>query len=419
MTDVQGYQEKFDNQRALLAESDDLCETDHRVIERWVAHLRTNDSDVDSLGTVVGHLNRIRLAAERSAIPLTESGSIEGVNLFKLALGDDHGLSEGTIRNYMNAVRKFLIWSGAEFGEDAVVGASIDRKHDPDEEITAEGLDDLLNACNAFSNAARDKATIALLRDTGLHIGTILSFRKRHVTVSDARATVTINTEANVKGADGPKLLTWSRGYVANRLDVHPQPNDPDAALIHKTSHLDPDDDGALSQQYAGRRVTKTAVEAGSDGDRVHAHLFRGTAISEWIRNGFSDQRIKHRADWGEGSRQTSAYSRVTDEEFNDAIFEDYGLVEETTDNSPSLDQCVQCRTPLRGSERFCPGCAMPLQSSAADATEEVEERTFESVANADNDDAALLAEWRRRFTNDAESRERVVSGVHTDPSSS
>jgi len=416
--DVQGYREKFDNQSELLENSDDITDADREAIQRWVTHLRANDPDVESLGTVVGHLNRIRLAAERSARPLTKMERLNDVSSLKLHLEDEHGLSDGTIRNYMKAVRKFFEWREADWFDEITIGASIDRKHDPDEEIDSEELGAMLDACGQFDSAARDKALIALLRDTGLRIGAVLSLQLKHVDVEGERATITINTDANVKDADGAKPLTWSRGYLANWLDVHPRPDDPERAVIHKTRQITDDGDGALRQQYAGQRISLIAEEAGLDPDRIHAHLFRGTAISEWIRNGFSDQKIKHRVDWDEDTREMSTYSRVTDEEMNDAIFEDYDLAnDDGEDSSPDLEQCPQCRTPLRGAERFCPGCAQPLESALADEVDKVDDETFESATNSETPtDQDLLEEWRRRFKHDPDFRARVV-GDHEESS--
>jgi integrase len=407
--DVQGYGSKFENQREKLAESDALDDRDRREITRWLAHLRTNDTDIESLGTVVGHLNRIRLAAERSEMPLVEFGTIDDVNAFELYLSDEHGLAEGTVRNYKKALKKFFSWREAEFADEITIGAPIERKHDPEAEITDEELAAMFNACAEFDAAARDKALIALLRDTGLRLGAVLSLRVGDVDLSDRRATVRINTDANVKDASGKKPLTWSRGYLANWMDIHPRPSTTDVALIHKTRRFDENDDGALRQQYAGRRVSKIAEAAGLDSTRVHAHLFRGTAISEWIREGLSDQQIKHRADWDEDTREMSTYSLVTDEEMNDSIFDVYDIGDTGEQRTPSLEECKQCRTPLRGDERFCPSCAAPLDPTAVEATEEIKDRTFTAARESSPTNAEFIAEFRRRFKNDPDFRERVV----------
>jgi hypothetical protein len=223
---------------------------------------------------------------------------------------------------------------------------------------------------------------------------------------------VTINTEANVKDADGPKPVTWSRAYVSNWIDVHPRSDVEHAALIHKTRRWGDNEDGALRQQYAGRRIQEIAAAAGLDAERIHAHLFRGTAISEWMRDdGLNDQAIKQRADWSPDSRMFDVYSRVSDEEWNEQIFEHYDIGE--SDDEPRrhrLERCMHCQTPLRGGERFCPACAGALHSSDADKVEDVEDATFESAKNAeDPNDAGAIEEFRRRFRSDPDFRAELV----------
>ncbi|MFC5970027.1 tyrosine-type recombinase/integrase [Halomarina salina] len=416
--DVQGYQRKYDNQMEKL-EAADIDDADRDAIGRWVVHLRTNDSDVDSLGTVVGHLNRMRLAAERAGGPVTGFESVEDVNAFKLRLEDHHGLSEGTIRNYMKALRKFCQWRDVDWADDVTVGPSPERKHDPDEELTPEDVDALLDAC---SNA-RDRAMLALLDDTGLRIGAILSFQMCHVNFEQRRSTLTINEEANVKGDDGPKALTWSRAYVANWLAEHPRPDIPSAALIHKTSHYDDSEDGALTQQYAASRITDIAERAGLSGERVHAHLFRGSAISRWIRDQQSEQVIKHRVGWGKDSREFETYSRVTDEELNDVVFNHYDIGEDDDSATPRhrLSQCPSCKDPLRGSETFCPSCAHALTDEVALEVDDIEDDTFESASNADEErPVESFAEFRERFDSSAAFRREVMEGTaHGEPASS
>lgn len=414
VNDVQGYSTKFDNQRQKLRDSSSLDDRDRAAIDEWVVHLRTNDNQINSLGTVVSHLNHIRLAAERSELPLVEFDGIDDVSRLELFLSDEHGIAESTLRNYKKSLRKFFRWRGVEWADDISIGAPVVNRHDPDEEITDDELDALLDACTEFNTPARDKALIAILRDTGLRVGAVLSLRVGDLTVTEDRAVVSINTNANVKGASGKRPLTWSRGYVANWLDVHPRPETEDAALIHVQSN-DPDDGGALRQQYAGVRLSKIAEAAGIDSDRIHAHLFRGTAISNWIRDGASDQEIKHRATLVEDSRVLKRYSLVSDEEMNEKILRDRGLVEEDGDSGPSLEQCPQCRTPLRGSERFCPGCATPLSQAAADDAATTEDELFESMAGVSDRNADLIRELRRRFETDAEFRDLLTG--HSDSS--
>lgn len=403
-TDVQGYRDKFDGQMDHL-ETADIDDRDRDAIKRFIIHCRTNDSDIDSLGTVVGHCNRLRLAAQRARGALVELDSVTDVNAFKLHLEDEYGLSQGTIRNYTKALRKFYEWDDREWAGDISVGTPPDRSHDPNEEITADELDALLDA----AANPRDKALVAILADTGLRIGAVLSLQMCHVDFDGRRATLTVNEDANVKGDSGPKPVTWSRGYIANWIDVHPRPETPNAALIHNLRRWDDGDDAALSQQYAGRIISEIAERAGLDSDRIEPHLFRATSISRWIREDMGEQAIKHRTGWAKDSRMFETYSRVTDEEMNDVVFEHYGITDpKASSDEPSLSECPQCRTTLRGNESFCPGCGGPMTPEATETANEQDQTVMRAAAQESGERAEALADLAALLDSHPELREAI-----------
>jgi len=378
--EVQGYGRKFDNQLDRLRDAD-IPESDRDAILAFI-HYEDGQGDVNT-GTMVNHLNRLRLAAERSETPLTEMDDREDVDGLLFSLKHDHGLAEGTLRNYRKALRQFFRHRGREWADDIAIGSSPERNVDPNELLTEEEIEDLLDA----ADDARDTALIALIADTGLRISAIASLRVKDVDLTERAGTVSINEEANVKGANGTVPLTWSRGYLANWLDVHPRSDDGDAAFFHKVRFVEDGEDGALSYQYLGRRIKWLADEAGIDRDRVNTHNFRKTAISRWIREGLSEQAIKHRATWVKDSSQFETYSGVRDEELNDRILEHYNLVDEDEGQAsrPDLDACPQCRTPIRGAARFCPGCGAPLTQGAAETIDDAEDDLFEDVSSGLN----------------------------------
>lgn len=359
-TDVQGYEHKYESQMAKLEEAD-IDDADRKAIREFVVHQRANTDN--NKGTIVNDINQLRLSSERGRMPLTEMEKPD-VDELTIILEDEHGLSERTVRNYRKSLRKFFIWHrGEEFGEQIKVGSPVKAEVDPDEALTDDEIRAMLDA----AKNPRDKALIALLDDTGVRIGAALSFQMKHVNFQGQRATVTINEEANVKDDSGEKPITWSRGYIANWLDMHPRPDNPEAALFHKLRNWEDEPHAALAQQYAGRIIKDTAVEAGLDRDRVKAHLFRATAITRWILDEVSDQAIKHRTGWSKDSRQFETYSRVRDREMNDVIFDHYGIEggDDAEEQVQKLENCPICRAPLRGDETFCPSCAGPINDKA------------------------------------------------------
>lgn len=401
LNDVQNYEQKFQNQLEKLQESD-ISEADHEAISKFIRH--EDGTGSVNQGTLISHLNRLRLSAERATIPLTKMGA-DDVDELLFTLKHDHDLSEGTLRNYRKAFRKFFRWRDTDWADNIEIGASPDRNVDPSKLLTENEIDDLLETADHI----RDKAALALLADTGLRIGALASLRIRDIDTSGRIATVSINENANVKGASGSVPLTWSRGYVANWLDMHPRSDDENVPLIYKLRLVGEDEDGALTYQYLSRRIRAIGEEAGIDSDRLHPHNFRKSAISRWIREGLDEQKIKHRAHWVKDSGQFEVYSGVTDEEMNEEIAANYGIVDEEGTTRPGLDACPQCSTPLRDSMRFCPGCGAPLTDTAAETFEEVDDDTIKTIANADGRKIEKALEFRKAFKNDPEFRRALL----------
>lgn len=410
VNDVQNYARKFENQLAKVDEAD-IDDRDREAIHQWVRFL---DADGErNKGTIINLLNRIRLSAERSDVPLVEMGR-QDVDSLLFDLKHDHGLAEGTRRNYRKALKQFHRWRGEDWVEDFVIGVSPDRQVDPNDLLTDAEIQALLDA----AQNPRDKALIAVLADTGLRIGAIASLRIRDLDFSGRTTLVSINEDANVKDASGTVPLTWSEGHLSNYLDVHPRRDVADAPVFHKAAgHWDGDDDGALAYQYLSRRVKDVADAAGVDPEKCNLHNFRHTAISNWIREGLSEQSIKHRASWEVDSDMIRVYSSVRDEELNDQILDHYDIATgDAGSATPDLDACPRCNNTLRGNERFCPSCSAPLSQTAADRVEEIEDDTFESIRNATPSNDDLLAEFRRRFKDDPAFRSQVV-GDHDESS--
>lgn len=414
VSDVQGYSDKYDNQLDKL-ESAPIDEDDRSAIGRFVRDLDAAD-DIGT-GTIIGHLNRLRLSAERADVPLTEM-DLEDVRDYLYDCKHEHDLAEGTRRNYRKAIRKFAEWLERDWWEEVSIGAAPSRSVDPNELLEMEEIEALIDA----ADHTRDKALVAMISDAGLRISAVTSLRKRDFEYREGGAVVHPNTDGPVKGATDPVPLTWSAGYVANWLDVHPR-DDPDAALFHKLEHIEDGEDGALRYQYAARRIKRIADDAGIDRERVRTHNFRKSAISRWIREGLPEQVIKHRASWVKDSGQFEIYSGVTAGELNDQIFGHYGL-ETAEDLRPSVDRCKQCRTPLPDGVALCPGCATPQTPGAREIVDDARERTRDDVGTAaesgDADAASVAHAIDRALADYPDARDALVSELgHGDPSES
>jgi integrase len=392
--DIQGFSQQYRNQRRKLTEAD-IDERDREKIKQFIRDQDTNKGLKES--TLINHLGNLRLTAERTEISLVDMEK-EDVDDYLYFLKRDEQSSDGTIRNYKKSLRKFFRYIDRNWADDIKVGSPPKREVQVDNLLTD---DEFIAMLNSAPNP-RDKALFTMLLDTGLRIGAVGSLRIRDVDVEGRAGSVSLNQNANgLKGASGSLPLTWSKGYIGNWLDVHPERDNEDAPLFYNTSDKQIGDaeenDPSLSYYHLQRRLKQMADTAGVDTDKVNPHNLRKTAITWWIRDGFTEQEIKHRATWVKDSTMFEIYSQVTDEEMNEQILNRYGLAEDDEPSRPELDRCSQCRTTLPSpTPRFCPGCGAALSQKAADEVEDLEEDIFSDAVEAEDENLAeALQEFR------------------------
>jgi len=412
--DIHGFGSQFTNQLQRLAEAD-IDEDDRKGIRSFIQHQDVQRSLAAS--TLVNEISDLRLCAKRSEVPLMEMDR-EDVDALLFEYKHTRELAEGTLRNYRKVLRKFFRYHERDWAETIEIGPVPTQEVNADKVLSKEDLSALRDA----ARNPRNKALIEMLIDTGLRIGALGTLRVGDVELGPRAGSITLNEEANGrKGASGKRPLTWSKPYVANWLDVHPRSDDPEAPLFHTFKRQDDDQygDGSLTYYQLQRIIKQMADEAGVDRDKVNPHNFRKTAISQWIRQGFSEQEIKHRATWVKDSRQFETYSQVTDEEMNQQILEQYGLAEKETErNKPKLDDCPQCQTTLRGESRFCPGCGLALSQRAAYDLEQAEDDIFEDAAEAtDEDEVAMLRDLRQLVDEHPDVVDKILHQTETAPS--
>ncbi len=395
VSDIHNFEAQFKYHLDKLDEAD-IDERDREAIKEFIRYQDTQRGLAAS--TNVNNCSDLRLSAERADTPLVEMDRSD-VDALLFEYKHEYDMAKGTLRNYRKALRKFFRYHGREWAEDIEIGSVPDREVDADKTLTADEIDRLREA----ADHPRNKALLEMLLDTGLRISAIGTLRVQDIELNGRAGTVTLNQEAvGRKGASGKRPLTWSKPYVANWLDVHPRGDDPEAPLFHRITEPnggwdEVEGDGALTYYHLQRILKQIAEEASVSRDKVNPHNFRKTAITQWIRQGFSEQEIKHRATWVKDSRQFETYSQVTDEEMNQQILDKYGLADEAADsNTPNIDDCPQCQATLHGDPRFCPGCGLALNQKAAHDLDQAEDDIFADAAAAtDEDEVAMLSDLR------------------------
>lgn len=385
--DVHGFRSGLQEERENLEESTEMTDADRQAISQWIKR-RDGELTISSLKT---YIRRLRLAAERSEVPLTEMTESDYQDLiFDFRHSDEYGrgdggMAESTVSTYEDALLLFLGEALDREWVDSVERTTLDNNTvNADEMLDPADIQALIEA----ASNARDVALIEFLADTGARIGLAASLRVKDVSLDDERATYTPNEKAlGLKGADiKPYPLIDSRAAIRNYLrSAHPRPNDGEAALFHKVNPVsDEDDDGSLHVNSFRDQLMRVADRAGVD-KPVNPHNFRHTAITRMYREGMSKEQIQHRVQWDIDTSMWERYVHVTAEEMNEGIFAEAGIIEAGEEATTMRKRCGQCNEPIPPHRDFCGTCGEPVDNEARELLEAVQTSLERDMVESDD----------------------------------
>lgn len=383
LDDIQKFSEGLRNERRRLAESDAVHDADRPVITQW---MKRKDGSV-AISSLKTYLRRVRIASERSNVPLVEMDEAD-YDALVFALRHDHDHADSTIQSYENAVLMFIEdMTEAEWPTTAARTSVDNDSVDPDEMLRPKDIAELTST----ARHQRDVALIEFFADTGARLTLALSLRVGDVDLAGDTATYTPN--ANALGLKGAAITEYPlidsvaplRGYLRGS---HTRPDDPDVALFHKLKPAAKStgdrwsDDGSLDANAARQQIHRIADRA--DVDRpTNPHAFRHAAITRMVREGYSRSQIEHRVHWSLDTDMWDIYEHITSSEHNDDIFRAAGVVDETEGPDRVRKPCGNCTTPIAPHHEFCPQCGTAVTADAEAMVEDTKDTILDDVVEA------------------------------------
>jgi integrase/recombinase XerD len=392
-----------------------------------------------ALSTRRRQLHRAKLLSRRSVMvggpPLTDMDSPADVTelLADFEAGthpdvQDGGLAATTLRQFRVVARNFFIDGlGCDWADEIDVGSTTSGRVSRSDLLSADDCDALLDA----PAHPRDRALVAFLLATAQRIAAALTIRVGDVDLDGEDGTVYLNDDAlGLKGAAGPRPLTWATGAVGNWYAVHPRKDDPDAALFcalqsggggfaedgsdHEYAKGDP-----ISRVHASNRLKSLGDRAGVDPEKTNPHNFRHTAITQMVEDGTPEQYIKWLVGWDKDSSQLERYAHVIDDRMMAGFRDARGI--ETPDgfqNSSDGDEigkrspraCPRCNATLRASAEFCDSCGLGLTQSAAASRRDAHDDAVADLADPETTDEQR--ETVARLLNAIENNPDVAAAV-------
>lgn len=239
----------------------------------------------------------------------------------------------------------------------------------PEDLLSPEEVARLIRA----ADSARDRALIAVLYESGLRIGELLTMRVGSVRASEHGA------ELMVTGKTGPRrvLIVAAAPALFDWLKDHRGRDDPRAPLwitIGKTSYGEPMD------YDAARMAIRRAATASGIRKRIHPHLFRHSRASA-LANRFTEAQMNAYFGWVQGSGMPGVYVHLSGRDVDNAVLALYGLRKDCSESIPQAPACPRCGTGVPPTAVTCPRCWLPLGARATAEPVRAGAATQEAVA--------------------------------------
>jgi site-specific recombinase XerD/ribosomal protein L40E len=225
------------------------------------------------------------------------------------------------------------------------------------EKVLPEDLldeEDILKMIEAANNI-RDKAIIALLYDSGIRAGELLSMKRRDIELeTEPYQHITVNGKTGMRKIP----IRFSVPYLAQYLNLVKdlKSNEPlwwNLAQSNRKGQLD----------YGGfRKMIKQVAEAAKIDKRVYPHLFRHSRASDYA-NKLTEQQLKVFFGWTGASSMAATYVHLSGRDIDNAVLAANGVKvqESARETRLKVRECQKCKQSNAIDALYCVRCGTPL----------------------------------------------------------
>ena len=253
----------------------------------------------------------------------------------------------------------------------------------PEEILTPEDVQRLINACTKF----RDRALVALTYDTAGRSEEILKLKVGSIILDEHGGIVTLEGDTG-----GRRIrIVESVRHVEDWLRIHPERNDPEAPLWVSQANRNRGSGISYYTLYdlLGRLKKKAKIKK-----PVRAHLLRHARLTELAKY-LPEQKLKVFAGWTPGSRMAGVYVHLSGKDLDEDILRIHGkLPEKEVETEPKV--CPRCKFENVGNGQYCTMCGMVLEQSVA--LEKInEEQTITELKRLLEEERNSSSTWRHK----------------------
>lgn len=305
---------------------------------------------------------------------------------------NDEGLTQGTLRSYQAALRKFYGYHDfAVSPDDLPLYDKSDTSIDPNDMLTREEIQEARQA----AGNPRDRAVFDLLLYTGQRREAVRTLRIKDVDVQGG--TYRLNPEVDgLKGAsdrNGKRPLLGAKGTLQNWLEYHPAPDEPDAYLITaRPSYAAVDPFKPVSGETI-RRVMEVIKSKTEIRKPMHPHAMRHNFVTIAKRDhNLADDTIKYLIGHDAASRvMETTYAHLSGDDHIERAETAWGIREPDEDSAFTPDVCNVCHSPLGANAKACERCGTVYTPDAKAVVDDIDDDVKQSLSTTDPGDDQML----------------------------
>lgn len=388
-------------------ECEDISQVNRDIVLDYMDSLFDDPRQLSEI-TIKLNANIIKFVLTHIKTDLNEL-TVKDITYFKRVIRewrrfDGKEIAQSTKSQYFLGLKRFLRWY-EETVDDTCGYIKLSKQIKvqmpksnklPSDLLTQEEIEKMIMA----ADGTRNKAIIATLADSGCRIGEIVSCRVKDVERLSDGCRLTFP-----KGKTGSRtvLIQYAAYYINQWLEVHPQPNNPNAPLwsTNMKQNIGTKEDkkyeyNAMAYDTIYGMIKKTAKKAGIT-KRVHPHLFRHTAATR-ISKKMSESEMKMFLGWGKDSYMPSVYIHLSNEDLDNAVRAMNGTItiEKKDENGLKVIKCIRCKNIVPSGSIYCKVCGLPLTEEAQYKITSKKEEMLSILSQHQDVFMEIMAEFRK-----------------------
>lgn len=333
------------------------------AVEKHVAFLRARDANVKTVYKHLFALEKFLNVLGRKDVSKADKEDIEAA----ISKINAMGLADETKRNIRTLVKQFykhLLGEDSFYPRQVAWIKTTSSKKGmmlPEDLLTEKDIAKLLDA----ARSPRDRAIIALLFDSGIRAGELLSMRKKDVDLDSDPAHITVSGKTGMRQIP----ILFSAQYLAQYLSLLKEfgPND----RLWRGMGPFVNREATLERGGLATLIKKIGKRAGI-GKNIYAHLFRHSRASNYA-NRLTEQQLKVFFGWTGDSKMVATYVHLSGRDIDNAVLQANGVAPKEKPDSTTLTvkPCPRCGLANTVTSTYCARCGAALDIATVIREEE------------------------------------------------